>query len=157
MGENMVTKNEHWTAPVLRQRVAVSARPEVVWEVLADVEGWPRWTPTIRTVRALDASKLGLGQRFALRQPFQRERIWYVTTFKDGRSFIWETDGPHGFEAGHIVDGSGESCYVTAWLRPKGAIRLVWPLLKPLFEYALSREAAGLMRVLTAPHSQEVS
>ena len=32
---------------VARGEIDIAARPEVVWDVLADIEGWPRWNASI--------------------------------------------------------------------------------------------------------------
>ena len=46
-----------------------SASPEVVWSVLADVEHWHNWTPTVIEVKALNGTGLKAGAKYRVVQP----------------------------------------------------------------------------------------
>ena len=56
------------------ERVIINASPAAIWQVLADVERWPTWTPTVLEVEPLtsNGAKNGLQSRRALpRRPAQ--------------------------------------------------------------------------------------
>lgn len=40
------------------EQFVTAARPDTVWQVLADVEHWHNWTPTIQQIEPLDAGGL---------------------------------------------------------------------------------------------------
>jgi uncharacterized protein YndB with AHSA1/START domain len=67
----------------------IHAPVEAVWAATIDVESWPRYTPTITSVRRLDAAPLAVGHRAEVRQPGQRPTIWTVTTIEPSRRFEW--------------------------------------------------------------------
>ena len=78
----------------------------------------------------------------------QPRTVRRVTALDPGRSFVWRTERAAGFEAGHSVEPAPEGCRVHAWLRPTGAMRAAWPLLRPLLRRALAAEADGLARAV---------
>ena len=135
----------------LRHSAHIPASPEDVWSLLGRPATWPGWTPTVTAVRTLDGPDLVPGARFALSQPFQRERIWTVTEADPGRSFRWRTDGASGFEAAHRIepDGAG-GCLSRAELIPFGGARRAGPVLGPILRLALAAEARGLRRACLA-------
>ena len=49
--------------------VTVDAPPEVVWELLADVESWPQITENMTTVMLVDKGSLRLGSHVKIKQP----------------------------------------------------------------------------------------
>lgn len=72
----------------------VPCAPERVWAVLADVERWPEWAPTVTAVQALDPGGLRLGARYRLEQPKLAAAVWTVAALQEGRSFTWENVNP---------------------------------------------------------------
>jgi uncharacterized protein YndB with AHSA1/START domain len=69
--------------------IDIEAPPETVWAVLADVERWPGWTPTMTWVRWLDGGALAVGSAARIKQPRLPATTWRVTRVEPGRSFVW--------------------------------------------------------------------
>ncbi len=59
-------------------RIRINASPDVVWETLADVERWPEWTRSVRSVELLDGT-LADGHRVRIRQPKLPSLAWTST------------------------------------------------------------------------------
>jgi hypothetical protein len=71
-----------------------SLQPEQVWARLVDVEGWPGFIQTYRSVRRLDSVPLAVGSRVHIVQVGLRPGDWQVTALDDGHSFTWQTKQP---------------------------------------------------------------
>ena len=71
--------------------VEIDAPAEKVWSVLADVENWPKWTPSVRQVEPLDDSDVKVGSRFRVTQPMLKPSVWEITKLEPQRSFSWST------------------------------------------------------------------
>ncbi|WP_255948620.1 SRPBCC family protein [Streptomyces odontomachi] len=69
----------------------IEAPIERVWEVVADIEGWPEMTPSVDSSRALDANVVATGNRFLLKQPKLRPTVWTVTEVRAGEYYSWES------------------------------------------------------------------
>ena len=107
--------------------IDVDAPPDVVWGVMSDVERWPEWTASIRSVRRLDPGPLAVGRRVRIRQPRFPPAVWTVTELEEGRSFTWEAGGPGvRVSARHTVGPRGGGSRVALSLGFHG-------LLGPLF------------------------
>ena len=74
--------------------VDIEAPPELVWAVMRDIESWPTWTPTVTSIRRLDAGRFGVDSRALVRQPSLRPATWQVTDMDEGKSFTWVTRAP---------------------------------------------------------------
>jgi len=61
------------------ETVITSASPKVVWSVLADIEHWRDWTPTIIEVKALSGSGPKVGAKYRVVQPELRPATYEVT------------------------------------------------------------------------------
>ena len=70
----------------------IAAPVDRVWSLLVDVDGWPRWGPSVRR-GAVDAGDLEMGSRgtvttaLGLRLPFE------ITAFRPGRAWSWTVAG----------------------------------------------------------------
>jgi uncharacterized membrane protein len=69
--------------------VEIPAPPATVWRVMADVERWPEWTPSVRHVKRLTPGPLRVGSRVRIHQPGFPPAWWRVTELEAERGFIW--------------------------------------------------------------------
>ncbi|MFF8430505.1 SRPBCC family protein [Streptomyces sp. NPDC016566] len=74
--------------------VNVAAASERVWAVLADVEGWPRWTLSKAGVRLLSEGPVVVGSEAEVRRPKLGPEVWQVTAMEAGRGFEWRSQNP---------------------------------------------------------------
>ena len=104
---------------LIEDNIHISAPPDHVWAITIDIDAWPRWTPTVREARRLDDGPFGIGSQALLKQPAQSQKVWSVTEFTPGNSFIWETSGRFlRMRAKHllIADDSGTDCITSVQL-----------------------------------------
>jgi hypothetical protein len=71
------------------ETIITSGSPKLVWNVLADVEHWNKWTPTVVEIKALDGNGLRVGSHFRVVQPKLRPAIYEVTEFVPSQRFTW--------------------------------------------------------------------
>lgn len=71
------------------ERVIIQATPAAVWRVLADVERWPTWTPTVEHVQPLTQDGLRIGARYRITQPKLRPAVYEVTECAPHKAFTW--------------------------------------------------------------------
>jgi uncharacterized membrane protein len=75
---------------IIQHDLEIEAPVDVVWNLTANVEGWPAITPTMTSIERLDDGPLGVGSRALVKQPAQRATVWTVTQFEQNRLFEWE-------------------------------------------------------------------
>jgi uncharacterized membrane protein len=69
--------------------IEIDAPAPVVWQVFSDVERWPEWTASVTRLDPLDGPGLGVGKRFAIKQPRMPRLVWEVTELAEGASWAW--------------------------------------------------------------------
>jgi uncharacterized membrane protein len=74
--------------------VHISAPLDHVWEVLTNVEDWPRWTTSMDTVQRLDVGPLQVGSSARVEQPKLRPAVWTVTELERLHTFTWVAHQP---------------------------------------------------------------
>jgi uncharacterized protein YndB with AHSA1/START domain len=101
--------------------ITVQASPAIVWQLLTDVESWPRWTPSMLSVSRLDRGEFRLGSRAAIKQPGMPIAVWAVSELEPGRSFAW-TSKSVGVTTvgGHVVEPAGDGARLTLTVRQTG-------------------------------------
>lgn len=75
-------------------QITIDAPRQLVWDVFTDVEHWPDWTASVTSLVGLDGPKLGLGKRFAIKQPGMQKLVWQVTEIEPGTSWTWVQRSP---------------------------------------------------------------
>lgn len=126
--------------------VDIAAPPDRVWAVVADVERWPEWTPTVTQVKRLERGPLTLGSRTRIRQPRLPPAVWQVSELVEGRSFTWisRSTGVR-VTARHSVEPSAQGTRAVLSLRFSGLLGpLIARLTRGLNERYLAIEGKGL-------------
>jgi uncharacterized protein YndB with AHSA1/START domain len=136
--------------------IDIAAPPERVWAVMADVERWPEWTPSVTRIQRLDPGPLAVGSRARIRQPGLPPAIWHVSELVEGRSFTWVTRSPGvRVMARHGVEPIAGGTRATLSLRFSGLLgAVVARMTRRLNERYLALEAQGLSERSREPTSQ---
>ena len=71
------------------ERFVTSARAEMVWRILADVEHWKDWTPTVLEITPLTDEGLRVGARYRVVQPGLQPGVYEVTDCTPNAAFTW--------------------------------------------------------------------
>lgn len=124
----------------------IAAPPEEVWAVIGDVERWPEWTPSVRSIKRYDTGPLAVGSRARIEQPKLRPADWQVTRLEPGRGFDWETRAPGLTVTGcHWIVPTRAGSQVTISIRLTGMLApiVAW-LARKLNASYLDLEAKGL-------------
>lgn len=129
--------------------IQIDAEPAVVWPVLADVDRWPEWTPTILSVARQNSSAFGLGSTAKVKAKGFPESVLTVTEFSPGRSFSWEGRGGVGLRVlfAHEIEPADGGSRVTLSVTPSGPAAVVvgW-LAARLAKSNIDTEAESLKR-----------
>ena len=128
--------------------VDIKASPDEVLTVLFEVERWPEWTPTMKSVRRLDEGPLAVGSRARIRQPKLVPAVWQVTELDAQKGFNWVTQNPGlAIKAMHWVEPGGAGSRVTLSIGLSGRLRRLaaW-IYGDLSKRYIAIEAEGLRK-----------
>ena len=130
--------------------IDIKAPPQRVWAVLSDIEGWPDWTASVKSVERLDSGPLVVGGRARVRQPKLRPAIWEITKVEKGSTFTWMTRSPGVRVTGiHVIEPlkKGSASRVKLAIEFSGLLGplLAW-MTRGLSQHYLALEAEGLKR-----------
>jgi uncharacterized membrane protein len=127
--------------------IEIDADQQQVWEVLSDLEAWPRRIETVDTVEALTPGPVIQGSRFRLKQPKLPEGEWDVTVWEPPSYFEWrQKSGGATSVAGHRVEalGPGRS-RLTLTMDMRGLLIPIMGLfMKGLVNRYMALEAEGM-------------
>ena len=142
------------------QTFVTPARPEAVWQVLADVEHWRDWTPTVVEIEPLNNNGLTVGARYRVVQPKLRPAIYEVTECIPNQSFTWMQKLPGGgMIAGHRLSPHDGATAVELSFTSKGLVaHIVSKVFSRLISNYVATEAKSLKnRCASLPYHQEGS
>jgi uncharacterized membrane protein len=128
--------------------IDIDAPAERVWAVISDVESWPGWTPSVRSIRRLDPGRLRVGARYRIKQPRLPATIWTVAELVEGESFTWTATGP-GIctSAQHRIEPTPPGSRALLSIDQAGILgQLLARLITNLTYRYLTLEATGLKR-----------
>lgn len=89
--------------------IDIDAQQQRVWDVLSDLEGWPRRIETVDFVELLTPAPLAKGSRVRLKQPKLPEGTWDITVWDAPTYFEFrQKSGGISNVAGHRVEALEE-------------------------------------------------
>ncbi|MDB5345748.1 MAG: hypothetical protein JWP89_4125 [Schlesneria sp.] len=117
-----------------------------MWQVLADVETWPQWTKSVRSVQRLDQTAMSLGSKVRIEQPKLKPAVWTVTIWEPEQSFTWVSKSPGvTVTAGHQIVPTSEGCRVILTIHFGGLLGgVIGLLMGRLTSEYMAIEANGL-------------
>ncbi len=130
----------------MAQKFITAARPSTVWRILADVEHWPDWTPTVVEIKPLSSSGLMVGARYRVVQPKLRPAVYEVTECVPNKAFTWVQKLPGGtIVADHRLSPRGDATQVELSFTSKGLLaNLICKMLSRLISDYVATEAKSL-------------
>ncbi len=129
--------------------VHIEAPPERVWELMVEVEGWPRFAPHFRSIERKDEGPFAHGSKARVTPRGSIGAIWTVTEYEAGRSFTWEANlhmlpGAH-LAASHVSEPENGGTRLALRLTSSGPLAaLLAPVLGVIFRRPLRQVAEGL-------------
>ena len=130
-----------------RASITIDAPVDVVWSVFSDVERWPTWTDSVKSIELIDGP-LRVGAAARIRQPRLPTVVWKVTELEPGRSWTWVATGPGSrTTATHVLTASGARTVAEQSIEQSGPLgRLAGLLWRKLTKRYMAMEAEGLKR-----------
>jgi uncharacterized membrane protein len=138
------------------ESIEIDATQQRVWDVLSDVEAWPRRIDTVDVVELLTPAPVAKGSRILLKQPKLPEGTWDVTVWEAPAYFEWrQKSGGVTSVAGHRVERlEGGRSRLTLSIDMRGLLVPVIGLFyKDLVTRYMSTEAQGMKLAAESPAS----
>lgn len=126
--------------------------PEEVFDFLADLRNEDEWNPDVKNVRLVTGEPIGAGSAFEETVRGTGTMLIRHTGFERPRrlTLVCESsrmDMGFGFDLTPADDG-GTDLAVHAEVRPKGALRIVEPVLAAVFRSAMKKRPAQMQAAL---------
>ena len=131
------------------ESVDIDARQQRVWDVLSDLEAWPRYMETVDVTELLTPTPVAKGSRVRLKQPKLPEGTWDITVWEAPSYFeMHQKSGGVTTVAGHRVDVlEGDRSRLTLSLEMEGwLVPVTGRLFGGLTTHYMSSEAEGMKR-----------
>jgi len=131
------------------QAIDIDAQPQRVWDVLSDLEAWPRRIETVDVVELLTPAPVATGSRVRLKQPKLPEGTWEVTVWEAPSFFEFrQQSGGVTSVAGHRVEALADGrSRLTLTLDMRGVLVPIFGrIYKGLTNRYMTTEAQSLKR-----------
>ena len=134
---------------LFEKSIDIDAPQKRVWEVLSDLEEWPRRIETVDEVELVTPEPVSQGSRVRLKQPKLPEGTWDITVWDAPSYFEWsQKSGGITSVASHRVEALEEGrSRLTLSLEMRGLLTPVVGLFyKDLTNRYMALEAEGMKR-----------
>jgi uncharacterized membrane protein len=128
--------------------IEIDAPQQRVWNVLSDLEAWPRRIETVDVVELLTPAPIAEDSQVRLKQPKLPEGTWDITVWDAPSYFEWtQKTGGITSVAGHRVEAVGEGrARLTLTLDMRGFLIPIAVFYKGLTNRYMNLEAEGMKR-----------
>jgi len=128
--------------------IEIDAPQQRVWNVLSDLEAWPRRIETVDVVELLTPAPIAKDSQVRLKQPKLPEGTWDITVWDAPSYFEWtQKTGGITSVAGHRVEALGEGrARLTLTLDMRGFLIPIAVFYKGLTNRYINLEAEGMKR-----------
>jgi hypothetical protein len=129
------------------ESIDIDAQQQRVWDVLSDLEAWPRRIDTVDVVELLTPPPVAQGSRILLKQPKLPEGTWDITVWDAPSYFeLRQKSGGVSSVAGHRVEVlDGGRSRLTLSMDMQGlAVPVIGLFYKGLATRYMSLEAQGM-------------
>ena len=115
----------------------IEAGPATVWQLLVDLDAWPRWGLTVSRAE-IDGGLLTLGTRGRIWTPVGVPLPFEITKFVPGVSWAWSVGGVPATKHGVDPDGDGARVWMSAPMWAPGYLPVLGVALRRIEAMALS-------------------
>jgi uncharacterized protein YndB with AHSA1/START domain len=128
------------------EKISTPASVETVWRILADLDRWKDWNPTIVEIVPLTAEGLRIGARYRVTQSGLRPAVYEVTDCTPNEAFTWVQKLPGGeLIADHRIASRDGASQVELSFYSKGPLaNFVTMLLSGKIREFVGKEARAL-------------
>jgi uncharacterized protein YndB with AHSA1/START domain len=123
----------------------IACPPEQVFDTLADLRNETRWNSRVSTAELRSTESIGPGSRFAIVNGGTPYDVT-ITTYDRPSRLVLEATGKPDLTIAYTFTPTGEGTQLESEFdfRPKGALRLLFPLLAPVIRRDVPKQYASL-------------
>ncbi len=107
---------------LFERSIEIQAPRERVWAALADIERWPEWTASMKSVELIDGRPIGVGSKLRVKQPRLSPLLWEITEWAPLDGFTWRSSvaGMTNIGTHYIVSSADAGLVVRLALQQTG-------------------------------------
>jgi len=132
----------------ISKNIIINARPEQIFRVLADIENWNQWTPSVKRITIVNDIKFNKGTKARIVQPKLLPALWKITEIEKNKYFTWVTKyiGVK-MTCKHIIESKNNITSVESVMIYEGIFaKLFYRLTSSLASQYLTMEINGLKK-----------
>jgi len=126
----------------------ISRSPEEVFDRMADARNEPAWNSQVSSSELVSDGQVGPGSRFVTVNRGKSYDATITTYERPGRLVFEVTGKPLDITASFTISPQGEGAHVESRFnfRPKGGMKLMFPLMGPAIRKDVARQSASFKR-----------
>ena len=129
----------------LTATTGIACPPEQVFDMVADMRNETRWNSRVSSAELRSGEPIGLGSRFAIVNGGTAYDVT-ITTYDRPSRLVFEASGKPDLTIAYAFMPTGEGTDLESGFdfRPRGALKVLFPLLAPLMRRDVPKQYASL-------------